>query len=205
MLQVDPLSLFYLSCLAAGALLLVVRVVLMIAGMGHGADAGGDGPDDISAGHDVAAHAGDPSGHEVPHHSAGESDASFKLLTLQGIMGFLIMFGLTGYTVRAIAGGLVSVAAGIVVGIASMWLMAKLFSLLMNLQSSGTIEMHNAVWQEGTVYLTIPPDGVGKVQVVVQGRLQEFEAVSDGKTELKPGDRVIVVHCKGSTLVVHKT
>jgi len=124
---------------------------------------------------------------------------------MQGIMGFLIMFGLTGYTVNLIAGGIVSAAAGIAVGIASMWLMARVFSMLMNLQSSGTIEMHNAIWQEGTVYLTIPPGGTGKVQVVVQGRLQEFEAVGDGKTELKPGDPVIVIHCRGNTLVVQKT
>jgi membrane protein implicated in regulation of membrane protease activity len=192
---------FYLICASAGFVLLVVRIILMIAGIGHGADV--DTHVDVHT--DI--HGGDAGGHDVSGHGHhGDSDTSFKMLTLQGIMGFLLMFGLTGYVLNGtyVLGSIISAAGATTAGLASMWIIAKLFSMLMKLQSSGTIEIANAVGQEGNVYLTIPPGGVGKVQVVVQGRLQEFEAVCDSKTELKSGETVLVVYYKGNTLVVHK-
>jgi membrane protein implicated in regulation of membrane protease activity len=213
MFTTGPLNLFFLVCASVGLALLVVRIIFMIAGVGHGAG-GADVHADV-AGHDVPAGDGadadqpavDNAGadsHDASHH--GSSDTSFTMLTLQGIMGFLLMFGLTGYMLNsfAAAGGIIASAGAIAVGIASMWLIARLFSLLLTLQSSGTVDITNAMGQEGTVYLTIPPGGVGKVQVVVQGRLLEYEAVSDEKVELKPGVNVMVVYYKGNTLVVHK-
>ncbi|HOD14596.1 MAG TPA: hypothetical protein PK307_00625 [Spirochaetota bacterium] len=204
-----PLNTFYLVCACAGLALLIVRIILMIAGAGH--DAGADVHADVASGHDMAAGHDAVSGHGdgADHHADShhtDSDASFKMLTLQGVMGFLLMFGLTGFILNgiAVAGGVISAAGAVAAGVASMWLIAKLFSLLMGLQSSGTVDIANAVGQEGTVYLTIPPGGVGKVQVVVQNRLLEYEAVSDGKTALVPGENVLVVYYKGNTLVVHK-
>lgn len=206
-----PLNTFYLVCACTGLALLVVRIILMLAGAGHGADAGADIHADVhvdvhtdaAAGHDAGGH-GAASAHGDGHHTG--SDSSFKMLTLQGVMGFLLMFGLTGFVLNGIAitGGIISAAGALAAGVASMWLIAKLFSLLLHLQSSGTVEIANAVGQEGTVYLTIPAGGTGKVQVVVQGRLLEYEAVSDAKTPLVPGDTVLVVYFKGNTLVVHK-
>jgi membrane protein implicated in regulation of membrane protease activity len=224
MLHMTPLNTFYLVCACAGFALLLVRIILMAAGAGHGADADSgadvhaDISHDFSAGHDVPAghdlapghdmaaghDATSGHGHGAGHHA--DSDASFKMLTLQGVMGFLLMFGLTGFVLNGItfAGGIISAAGAITAGIASMWIIAKFFSLLMKLQSSGTVDIANAVGQEGTVYLTIPQGGVGKVQVVVQGRLLEYEAVSDAKEALVPGDTILVVYYKGNTLVVHK-
>lgn len=198
-----PLNTFYLICACAGLALLIVRIILMLAGVGHGVDVHADVHADMHAdspgGHDAGVH-----DHDSGHHSG--SDSSFTMLTLQGVMGFLLMFGLTGFVLNgmSVAGGIISAAGALAAGVASMWLIAKLFSLMLGLQSSGTVDIANAVGQEGTVYLTIPPGGTGKVQVVVQGRLLEYEAVSDEKTSLAPGDTVLVVYYKGNTLVVHK-
>lgn len=196
-----PLNTFYLICACAGLALLIVRIILMLAGVGHDVDVHADVHADM--------HADSPGGHDAGAHDSGHhsgSDSSFTMLTLQGVMGFLLMFGLTGFVLNgmSVAGGIISAAGALAAGVASMWLIAKLFSLMLGLQSSGTVDIANAVGQEGSVYLTIPPGGTGKVQVVVQGRLLEYEAVSDEKTALAPGDTVLVVYYKGNTLVVHK-
>ncbi|OQA23767.1 MAG: hypothetical protein BWY59_02539 [Verrucomicrobia bacterium ADurb.Bin345] len=71
------------------------------------------------------------------------------------------------------------------------------------LQSGGgTLNLQNAVGREGTVYLTIPANGAGKVSVVVQNRLGEFEATSESGEELKTGTSIRVVGVTGDKVLV---
>lgn len=46
----------------------------------------------------------------------------------------------------------------------------------------GTINIRNAIGSEGSVYLAIPKNGTGQVQVIVQGSLKTFDAFSKSKT-----------------------
>ena len=65
--------------------------------------------------------------------------------------------------------------------------------------------MNKAIHEQGTVYMMIPPEGVGKVQLPVQGRLQTLDAVSADHDELITGTRVQVVEIvSGNTLKVRK-
>ena len=65
--------------------------------------------------------------------------------------------------------------------------------------------MNRAINEQGTVYMQIPSDGVGKVQLPVQGRLQTLDAVSADHQELSTGTRVQVVEIiSGDTLKVRK-
>ena len=87
-----------------------------------------------------------------------------------------------------------------------MLLLAKLMQMAMKLQYSGA-NIRNAVGKQGTVYLIIPPKGKGKgkVSVVVQERLREFDAVTESKEDIPTGSQIIVkdvVH--PNTLVVEK-
>ena len=105
-----------------------------------------------------------------------------------------MMFGLTGFAVSrsSLLGSLFTVAIGILVGVFAMWLVAKGFALMRSLQSSGTMQLYDAIGEEGTVYLTIPADGVGKIQVTISGRLMVVDAISQDKVDLKTGERVRV-------------
>lgn len=191
----------FLFCAVLGGALFIARMILMFMGAGHGGDiGGGDVHVDLGGGHDFDA------GHDATGHSAADSsDASFKLITFQGITGFFLMFGLAGLIISLILRNpFISVLAAVAAGGGTMWLVAKFFVALMGLQSSGTLDVKNAIGQEGTVYLHIPVGGTGKVQVPVQGRLEEFEATSDSKVEIKSGEKVRVVFIKGNVLVVEK-
>ena len=130
----------------------------------------------------------------VEHGEHGHEDSGLKLLTIQGLTAFTMMFGLTGFAVSrsSLLGSLFTVAIGILVGVFAMWLVAKGFALMRSLQSSGTMQLYDAIGEEGTVYLTIPADGVGKIQVTISGRLMVVDAISQDKVDLKTGERVRV-------------
>jgi membrane protein implicated in regulation of membrane protease activity len=179
------LELFFLISAVIGGGLFIVRFVIQLIG--------GDAVDtEIDTGHADATHA--------------DADASFKLLTLQGLTAFFMMFGLVGFALlrENRAGNGVALAAATAAGLGTVWIIGRIFSAVRKLQSSGTVDNANAVGEEGTVYLTIRSAGGGKVQVPVKGRLREFEAVAQSGEELKTGERIKVVGVNGSVLVVEK-
>ncbi len=189
--DMSGLEMLFVGCAILGGVLFFIRLVLMV--IGGDAEAGGyvDAAGDVDAG-------------------AGSSDTSFQILSLQGLTGFFMMFGLIGLAViramsKGAAGNIVSIAAGLVAGLFAVWVITKLFSMMKDLQSSGTLDLANAVGQEGSVYLTISAEGRGKVQIAIQGRLQEFEAVSEQKVDIKTGERIRVLKVvSGNVMSVEK-
>ena len=114
-----------------------------------------------------------------------------------------MMFGLVGMALSAAGvSSLISIVGGLVAGVFTVWVVSKVFIGMQSLQSDGTIRIKNAIGQEGAVYLTIPEGDIGKVNVVVQGRLSEFEAVSLDRKKIETGQRVKVVNVIGSDRLV---
>lgn len=175
----------FLVCAVLGGGTFAIRTVLQFLGAGT---------DDAHAG--AVAHTGD--GH-------ADADAGFRLLSLQGLSAFFMMFGLVGLALVRESGVAPALAVGIatIPGLASVWVIGRLFALMGKLQSSGTMNMYAAIGEEGTVYLTVQRGGVGQVQVVVQGRLGVFGAREQDGNELATGKRVRVVGvASGDMLVV---
>jgi len=182
----------FFPCAVLGSALFVVRLLLMmVSGLGGDTELHADHGDGMD-GH---------TGHD------GHGDSSLKLLSFQGLMAFFMMFGLTGLgcTRGGNLGLLLSLLTALVVGLAAAWCVAALTGLMLRMQSSGTLDLYNALGQEGKVYLTIPPEKTGKVQIVVQDRLMVLDAVSTEPEEIKTGEVIRVVNLSGtSTLVVEK-
>lgn len=190
------LELLFASCAVFGTVLLAIRLLLLFIGGfddGHTADTG-----DMDGGMD----AGDMD-HTGDMH---DSDLSFKLLSLQGITAFFMMFGLVGWAVirQGQYPPLVPIASGTAAGLVTVWIMKKIFQIAGSLQSSGTLDLKNAVGREGTVYLTIRPGQSGKVQVDVQERVTILEAVTGENREIKTGEPVRVIGLTAGKLVVEK-
>jgi len=190
-------ELFFLSCATVGGTAFLIQIVLMLVGVADGAD--GD------VGHDAD---GDV-GHDADVGGAHQStDFSFKLLSLQGITGFLLMFGLIGLAMLRQFHPAVPIAtlAGIAAGLLLVYVMSWIFTGFRRLQHSGTMNLGNAVGQEGRVYLGIPAGGEpGKVEVAIQNRLCVLDAVSEDSTALPTDTRVRVVRLsRGNLLVVQK-
>jgi membrane protein implicated in regulation of membrane protease activity len=135
-----------------------------------------------------------------------DADSSFKLLSLQGLTAFFMMFGLVGLALlRAGLPALVTVLGGALAGTLTVWVIGMIFNRMKLLQSDGTIQLNNAIGTEGVVYLTIPKNGTGQVQIVVQGALKVFDAISNSKAPLPTGDKVRVAGVANEkTLIVEK-
>lgn len=180
------LDMIFIMCAALGGLLFFVQLILQFAG--HHADAAG-------------ADAG------VPHDVSGTADASFKLLSFQGLTAFFMMFGLVGLAMlrQSRAGPAVSAGVAVAAGIVAVWAISRILGAMLRLQSSGTMDLRNAIGQEGEVYANIPAGDAGQVQVRVQNHLRILDATTKGGEEMKTGTRVRVVSLSGSRgLVVEK-
>jgi len=176
---------FFLLCAVIGGFFVVAKLVMGLAG----------GLMEAELDHDLT-------GVEAHH---ADSDAGFKLLSLHGIASFLMMFGLVGLALyrQSHAGTLVSLAGAALAGVGTAWVICKLFQLAGRMQSSGNLSPTGGLLAStGTVYLTIPKGGTGRVTINVRNRLREFDAVSIDGEELPTGTAVQVVDVSGTSVIV---
>lgn len=156
------------------------------AGTGHAASVHGGQ-------HAGTGHAGS-SGHAAPL-----SNWYFGLITFQTLVAALTFFGLAGMTAHSAQMSsplpLVVAVAG---GVAAMFGVHGMMRTLQRLRSDGTERIEGAVGREGTVYLSIPGhnQGCGKVSLVLQNRMVEYDAMTSGEA-LPTGAPVIVVGLLG--------
>lgn len=184
---------FFLLCALIGGVLFIFRLILQF--VGGDADVDGDIDIDVDMDGDIDADTG------------GDSDVSFRLLSLQGVTSFGLMFGLVGLAMMRQSGqdAVRALAVATAAGLATVWLMKWIFNKAKVLQSSGNIKMKNAIGKEGDVYLTIPSHGTGKARVSVQNHLKVWDATTDNNQEIKTGERVRVTGVvSGNVLIVEK-
>lgn len=199
------IEIIYWASTIIGGTLFLLRTIMMLAGGAL------DGADDFDAGFDT-----DFDGHfDVDTHmdidadhagGVADSDFSFKLLSMQGLTAFFMMFGLVGLALlRAGLMTFLTIGGGITAGLFSVLVISIVFSQMFRLQSDGTIDIQNAVGQSGSVYLGIPVQGTGQVQVPVQGALKILDAVSTDGQRLETGEKIRVTGIvDNNTLLVEK-
>jgi membrane protein implicated in regulation of membrane protease activity len=181
----SPLGALFGICAIVGGVLFLMRFVLQLLGM-----AGDAHVLDVSEISSADAHIGD-------------SDVSFKLLSLQGVTAFLTMFGLVGLAMEQgkVNEG-VAILAAIIAGVFSVWVIQKIFTGMGKLQSKGNIDINNAVGVEGTVYLTISDSERGKVELTIQNRLRILDAIAESSEPIQTGERVRVLKVVESGVLV---
>lgn len=171
-------------------LVLVVQTILMLVGLGGEGDA--DGPEGIDLDGD-----GEPdlTVEDADDGSEG-AGGGLKLITVRGVVAFLAVTGWGGlWLLRLGLAGWLAVLVAVQMGVWAMLLLALALRALLRLQADGTLRPEKSLGLSGSVYLTIPAarSGQGKVTVLVQEQLREFDAVTDGDQPLPTGGRVRVV------------
>jgi len=200
------MELLFLICALAGGTILAWQFLLTIFGLGDLFSPGdlehtlGDAPVEFET--DGSAELSHETG---LHHSHGVA-WFFSVLSLRTLIAALTFFGLAGMAVnRAGGNALQQLAAAGVAGMAALLAVHWLMQSFMKLGQNSTLRMHNAIGQSGLVTVAIPNDPTccGKVQISIQGRLEEFAAVSNGFTGLTTGTPVTVVSLtRGNVLEV---
>ena len=134
-------------------------------------------------------------GHEDAD-NAGQSTDSLKLFTLRGIIGFFAIGGWTG--VVALDWGIPvpgAVLLALLMGWMALYFVAWSLRAVLRMQQSGNIVLHNAIGLQGEVYIPIPPvkSGIGKVNIVIQDRFTEVNAVTDAERTIRTGEKITVI------------
>lgn len=133
----------------------------------------------------------------VEHSALDHADTSrFKWLSIQTIMGFLMMFGWTALTCQKEFGLhlTATLAISLTVGVLTAMLMRSILRLAKKLISPGSLfRLDDAIGQEGYVYQHIPKDGRGKISITVAQLTHEIEAISNHSEELPSFMRVKVI------------
>lgn len=218
---------FIIAC--AATVVLIVQIILMFVGADHGgeldvdadvSDIGGagelsdasemSGASDI--GLDLDADADVPSGGISD--ASGDGDVTtgntpfgFRLLSVRSILAFFAVGSWVCYTVCYALDWYYALLIAIGCGFAAACAMAGAMIGMEKLQSSGNMNIKNAVGKIGSVYLTIPASrgGKGKVNVLVQERYAEYDAVTDCSDPIPTATEIKVIgYVENNVLLVER-
>ncbi len=207
------LHIIFLIAAIVGGTVMVCQFALTLMGMGGDGgeltdgDFTGDGGTSADAGYD-----GDFAGeHHTPLGHAGDADYQhpdstwlFGVLSFRTLIAAAAFFGVAGET--ALSAGYssgIAIAIAVLVGIAAMYGMYWLMQGISRLTSSGNERIGSALGKQAIVYVPIPAEerGMGKIQVSLQNRTVEFQAVSTESATLRTGETVEVIGVKNSDTV----
>ena len=133
-----------------------------------------------------------------------DAEGVFHMLTIQGLLSFMMMFGIFGLAAsQADQNAIIEILAGSIAGVASMWIVGKVFQAVASLETDGTVVHSEAIGAKGTVYRRIEPGQTGQVQVEFQSALRTCNAVAEDDTmRLDTGKFVTVVGNISEMLIV---
>lgn len=199
-----------LYCIAIpSTMLLVIQTLLSLFGM-HDGGMGHDFSD--TSGLDLDADITDSGSHDFDiHHSVDGGDpsdlATMHLFTMQTVVTFLTVFSWSSIVlVGSDVPKALSLIIGVILGVVTMLMVAKIVQLSMRLTENGTVNLKNAIGETATVYIPCPPknQGMGKVTITLQGQLMEVGAINDSDEMLGTGTQVVVTDVRGDELIVEK-
>lgn len=191
--------------------ILLLQTILTLVGMGHGGagvstsdtsglDLNADANMNFDSGHDLSgAH------HGIDDGSALGDFSTMRLFTLQGIVAFFAVFSWSSIVMISFdIMPVVAVLLGLVFGLCTMYLVAKILRWSAKLVQNGNLILERLVGASGSVYLTIPAkgQGQGKVTVTSEERFVELMAITENDKAIKTGASVKVVDIRGDLLVV---
>ena len=129
-------------------------------------------------------------------------------LALFSVRGIVTMLAVTGWcTVAFIDSGLgeaLSVVISLALGFLALLGMAYLMRAVYRLQASGNLDVGNAVGKVARVYIPIAANAgkSGKVNITLQGKYCELDAITTADEVLKTGSYVRVVAVDGTGVLV---
>ena len=152
--------------------------------------------------HDMAVDNGH--GHDFSGAYTDHSASVLHFFTFRNIIAFFLGLSWGGLMMLGSdSSSFLSVIVGILIGLIMVALNLGMMRALSLLLSSGNIIVESAVGQTATVVIAIPPnkEGYGKVSVLIQEKMVEFEAITDGE-KIDRGQTVKVLRIDGHLAVV---
>lgn len=180
-------QIFALIAIPATLVLLIQTIMVLFGGgddMDDGIDLTGDGEID------------------TPGNGGGDGMALFSL---RGLMAMASVGGWSGLVMHEAGINLaVTILLACAFGFLALVGIAYIMKLSAKLQSSGNINLGYAIGKVGTVYIPIPPSmsGSGKVNLTIQERFIEVNAMTTTDRKLATGESVRVVSTDETGMLV---
>lgn len=171
-----------------GSVFFVAKLALQTLGIGGDVDGDVDGSDAADAS-DAAD--GDVGGDNVP--------AVIEGLHLFSVHGVALGLAIGGWSAMffyaSFASGIIGTLGGLVLGFVAMFVHAKFMKSVLKLQEIPTVNLKDAIGQVADVYLTIPKygEGCGKINLVLNEALKDYDAMSRDDTPIATGTKVRVM------------
>lgn len=186
------------ACVAIpSTVILFLQTILMLIGIGGGSLGADDADADTGLDTDI----------DNDGDIETELDGGLRLFSFRGIIAFLTVLGWVGILGVRLEWALAAViSVSLISGFAAMVAIAFLFRMIFALQADGTEDIGHALGAAGTVYLRIPPsrEGKGKVNILLDGKLVEKDAVTDEEKMLNYGEQIVVIGISGGTDLIVK-
>ena len=132
----------------------------------------------------------------------------FQFITFKNLVGFFTIFSWVGLAcIKSDFSSTTTIIVAFLSGLAMMFVMAGIYYLLSSMVDDGTLVVKNAVGRLGEVYMNIPPknEGIGKIQINIQGAMREMDAITNEEEMLTMGTVVKVTEViDGHILLVTK-
>ncbi len=176
----------------ATSVFFLIQVIMLLTGIG--------GEEDSFTGDTAAdAEAGDTINDEGLSEAAGINFLSVRSVLVFLCLGAWSMFSFM-YILDWYFALLISIGVGALASVGYSYAMHA----MLRLQNNGTLDPSNTVGKLGEVYLTLPQSrsGMGKVNVYVQERMAEFEAITDSEVPLKTGSQVKIKEVLGGGILL---
>lgn len=139
---------------------------------------------------------------DTPGDGGGDGMALFSL---RGIMAMASVGGWSGLVMHEAGVPLVvTILLACAFGFLALVAIAYIMKLSAKLEETGNLDLGYAIGKVGTVYLSIPPamSGVGKINLTIQERFVEVNAMTTAERKLATGESVRVVSTNETGLLV---
>ncbi|MBN2893133.1 MAG: NfeD family protein [Bacteroidales bacterium] len=146
----------------------------------------------------------DIDGGDIGDVDIGEGLGGF-ILSFKSIISFVMMFGWAGIISMTFDLSIaLTIIVAVITGLVSLIAVASLLYFITKMSYSGTMNLENSIGKVGSVILRIPSkkQGIGQIQVNVQGSLRTLEAMTEEKEQIKSGTNVQVIDVQDNILIV---
>ncbi len=126
---------------------------------------------------------------------AGDVDVDTGGLGIvKSVLAFLTFSAWMGYVLlNASVNPIVTLVASLATGIATVFILSWFFRFLLKMQSNVNWSYLDASGKPGKVYLKIPEDGTGLIQVKINGVMRELKAKSSDAKEIPTGSDILIL------------
>jgi len=115
---------------------------------------------------------------------------------LGAVKSVLTFFSIGAWVVRLVliseANPVLAFVVGAAAGAVGVYVLSLILKFLLSQQSNVNWSVHDAIMEQGTVYLRIPAGGEGLVRVNVKGTKRELKARSNATEDIPTGAPIVV-------------